>query len=65
MNLLNQNLYHAKSTDNYKIGFEKKGFFSATLGYIEEYCTKNGFDIINLYGSNNRVYKLIKRRYFS
>jgi len=54
-------MYHAKSSGIDKMELEKKGFFSAALGYIEEHCTKNGFDIVNVHGSNNRVYELIKR----
>ena len=61
INLLNHTLYHAKSSGIDKMELEKKGFFSSALGYIEEYCTKNGFDIVNVHGSNNRVYELIKR----
>ncbi|MHA1932115.1 MAG: hypothetical protein ACW96X_06220 [Promethearchaeota archaeon] len=61
INLMNHTMYHAKSSGIDKMELEKKGFFSAALGYIEEHCTKNGFDIVNVHGSNNRVYELIKR----
>lgn len=41
--------------------FDKKEYFPNALAYIEDYITKNGFDIINVHGSNIRVYHLIKR----
>jgi len=63
INLMNHTMYHAKSSGIDKMELEKKGFFSAAIGFIEEYCTKNGFDIINVHSpsSNSRTYELIKR----
>jgi len=61
INLLNRSMYHSTSSGINKTKFEKKGFFPEVLAYIEDYVTKNGFDIINVTGENIRIYHLIKR----
>ncbi|MFW9822266.1 MAG: hypothetical protein ACFFE4_05000 [Candidatus Thorarchaeota archaeon] len=61
INLLNRSMYHSTSSGVNKTKFEEKAFFPKVLAYIENYCTKNGFDIINVTGENIRIYHLVKR----
>jgi hypothetical protein len=62
LNILAHSLSHATSSGGKAIKFDKNEFFSNSLKYIEEYITKNGFDIINVHGSDQMyVYHLIKR----
>ncbi|MHA2398616.1 MAG: hypothetical protein ACXADU_06980 [Promethearchaeota archaeon] len=61
INLLNRSMYHSTSSGVNKTKFEEKAFFPQALAYIEDYCTKNGFDIINVTGENIRIYHLVKR----
>ncbi|MFW9864703.1 MAG: hypothetical protein ACFFEN_01265 [Candidatus Thorarchaeota archaeon] len=61
VNLLARTMTHAKSTGVETTKYEKKSFSTNILAYIEDYITKNGFDIINVYGDNLMFYHLIKR----
>jgi hypothetical protein len=61
VNLLARSMTHAKSSGVETTKYEKKGFFPKVLAYIEDYITKNGFDIINVHGDNLLIYHLIKR----
>ena len=61
VNLLARSMTHAKSSGIETTKFEKKSFTPKILAYIEDYITKNGFEIINVYGDNLMVYHLIKR----
>jgi len=61
LNILAHTLNHASSSGVKTTKFDKKDYFPSALAYIEDYITKNGFDIINVHGSNIRVYHLIKR----
>lgn len=61
INLLNRSMYHSTSAGVNKTKFEEKVFFPKVLAYIEDYCTKNGFEIINVTGENIRIYHLVKR----
>jgi len=62
LNILAHSLNHATSSGGKSMKFDKNEFFSSSLKYIEDYITKNGFDIINVHGSDQMyVYHLIKR----
>ncbi|MFX0058474.1 MAG: hypothetical protein ACFE85_11755 [Candidatus Hodarchaeota archaeon] len=62
INLLAHSLSHASSLEVKKIEFEKKGFYQKALAYIEDYMTKNGYDLVNVHGSEQMyVFHLIKR----
>ena len=62
INILRRSLTHLRSSGMTKAEFDKKDFGPEIMKYAEEYCTKNGFDIINCEThSNMRVYHLIKR----
>ncbi len=61
LNILAHTLSHASSSGVKTTKFDKKEYFPNALAYIEDYITKNGFDIINVHSSNIRVYHLIKR----
>jgi len=62
INLLAHSLSHASSLGVKKIDFEKKGFYQQALAYIEDYMTKNGYDLVNVHGSEQMyVFHLIKR----
>jgi len=62
INLLARSLSHASSTEVKTMKFDKKGFYSAALAYIENYATKNGYDLVNVAGSDTMyVFHLIKR----
>ena len=57
INILARKMYHAKSSGINTTEYPKKegGFYHKVLAYIEEHCTKNGFEIINVHGSD-RMY---------
>ena len=57
VNLLSRTMYHTKSSGIDTIKYDKKegGFYHKILAYIEDHCTKNGFEIINVHGSD-RIY---------
>ena len=57
VNMLTRSMYHAKSSGIETTKYDKKegGFYHKILGYIEDHCTKNGFEIINVHGSD-RMY---------
>ncbi len=60
--MLGRSLSHASSTEVKTIKFDKKGFYSKALAYIENYATKNGYDLVNVAGSETLyVFHLIKR----
>jgi len=62
INLLGHSLSHASSSEVKTMKFEKKGFYQKALAYIEDYMTKNGYDLVNVHGSEQMyVYHLIKR----
>ena len=62
INMMQHTLSHLSSTDYNKVEFEKKGFGPGIMKYVEDYCTKNGFEIINAETPNNmRIYHLIKK----
>ena len=62
INLLGRSLNHASSTEVKTMKFDKKGFYSKALAYIENYATKNGYDLVNVAGSEILyVFHLIKR----
>ena len=62
INLLARSLSHASSSEVKTMKFEKKGFYQNALAYIEDYMTKNGYDLVNVHGSEQMyIYHLIKR----
>jgi len=61
VNLLARRMTHAKSSGVETTKYEKASFSPNVLAYIEDYITKNGFEIINVYGDNLMVYHLVKR----
>jgi len=62
INLLAHSLSHASSTEVNTMKFDKKGFYTEALAYIENYMTKNGYDLVNVAGSETvYVFHLIKR----
>ncbi len=62
INLLARSLSHASSTEVKSMKFDKKGFYSEALAYIENYATKNGYDLVNVAGSDTvYAFHLIKR----
>ena len=62
INLLARSLSHANSTEVNTMKFEKEKFYSNALKYIEDHITKNGFDLVNVHGSDRvYVFHLIKR----
>ena len=62
INLLARSLSHASSTEVKTMKLDKKGFYSEALTYIENYMTNNGYDLVNVAGSETvYVFHLIKR----
>ena len=62
VNLLGRSLSHASSTEVKTMKFDKKGFYSEALAYIETYMAKNGYDLVNVAGSETvYVFHIIKR----
>ena len=62
INLLGRSLSHASSSEVKTMKFEKKGFYSEALAYIENYMTKNEYDLVNVACSETMyVFHLIKR----
>ena len=62
INLLAHSLSHASSSGVKTMKFEKKGFYQEALTYMEDYMTKNGYDLVNVHGSEQiYVFHLIKR----
>ena len=62
INLLARSLSHASSTEVKTMKFDKKGFYSEALAYIETYMSKSGYDLVNVAGSDTMyVFHLIKR----
>ena len=61
VNIMSKTIGHASSTEVKSMKLDKTDFFPKYLAYIEDHCTKNGFDIINVSGENTRIYHLIKR----
>ncbi|MFX1494973.1 MAG: hypothetical protein ACFFBZ_11875 [Promethearchaeota archaeon] len=62
INLLARSMSHASSSEVKTMKFEKKGFYQNVLAYIEDYMTKNSYDLVNVHGSEQMyVFHLIKR----
>jgi len=62
LNILRHSLNHGTSSGVTKMELEKKNIFPATMKYIEDYCTKNGFEIINVSVEGNiYIYHLMKK----
>ena len=62
INILARSLSHANSSEVKTIKYEKEKFYSNVLAYIENFMTKNGFDLVNVHGSDRvYVFHLIKR----
>ncbi|MFW9773278.1 MAG: hypothetical protein ACFFBY_11865 [Promethearchaeota archaeon] len=63
INLLAHSMSHASSSGVKTLKFEKKkGFYQEFLTYVEDYMTENGFDLVNVHGSEQMyVFHLIKR----
>ncbi len=62
INMMARTLGHLSSSDYKKVEYEKKGLGPNILKYVEDYCTKNGFEILFAETSGNiRIYHLIKR----
>jgi len=62
INLLARSISHANSTEVKSMKWEKEKFYSRALAYIEDFMNKNGFDLINVHGSDRvYVFHLIKR----
>ena len=62
INLLARSMSHASSSEVKSMKFEKKGFYQNALTYIEDYMTKNGYDLVNVHGSEQMyVFHLIQR----
>ena len=55
--MLARTKHHTSSSGITTTKYDKKegGFYDKVLKYIEEHCTKNGFEIINVHGSD-RMY---------
>lgn len=53
---------HASSSGVKTMKFENKGFYQEFLKYMEGYMTENGFDLVNVHGSEQMyVFHLINR----
>jgi len=62
INLLARSISHANSTEVKSMKWEKEKFYSRALAYIEDFMNKNGFDLVNVHGSDRvYVFHLIKR----
>ncbi|MFX1354838.1 MAG: hypothetical protein ACFE8V_14375 [Promethearchaeota archaeon] len=62
INFLARSMSHASSSGVKKVKFEKKGFYQEFLTYLEDYMTTNGFDLVNVHGSEQMyVFHIIKR----
>ena len=62
VNMLARTLYHANTSEVKTIKYEKEKFYSKVLVYIEEFMNKNGFELINVHGSDRiYIFHLIKR----
>ncbi|MFX1274242.1 MAG: hypothetical protein ACFFBP_15130 [Promethearchaeota archaeon] len=62
VNILGHSLTITGSSGIIKEEFEKKDFGQNLMKYIEDYITKNGFDITNAETAGNiRLYHLIKK----
>ena len=62
INLLARSLSHANSSEVKTIKYEKEKFYSRALAYIEDFMDKNGYDLVNVHGSDRvYVFHLIKR----
>ncbi len=62
INLLGRSLSHASSTEVKTMKFDKKGFYSEALAYIENYMTKYGYDLVYVAGSDTvYAFHIIKR----
>ena len=62
VNILAHALYHANRTEVKTIKYEKEKFYSNVLAYIEDFMNKNGFELINVHGSDRiYIFHLIKR----
>ena len=55
-------LYHSNSSEVKSIKYDKEKFYSKALAYIEDFMNKNGFDLVNVHGSDRvYIFHLIKR----
>jgi uncharacterized membrane protein YqiK len=62
VNILTHTLYHANRTEVKTIKYDKEKFYSNVLAYIEDFMNKNGFELINVHGSDRiYIFHLIKR----
>ncbi len=62
INLLGRTLSHANSSEVKIIKYEKEKFYSRVLAYIEDFMDKNGYDLVNVHGSDRvYIFHLIKR----
>ena len=62
LNILARSLHHANTSEVKTIKYEKEKFYSKALTYIEDFMNKNGFDLVNVHGSDRvYIFHLIKR----
>jgi hypothetical protein len=62
VNMMARVLYHANRSEVKTIKYEKEKFYSNVLAYIEDFMNKNGFDLVNVHGSDRMyIFHLIKR----
>ncbi len=62
VNLTARTLSHIDSSKMKKVEFKKDGFDPAFIRYVEDYCTENGFEIVNAETAGIvRNYHLIKK----
>lgn len=62
VNMLARTIYHANRLEVKTMKYEKEKFYSKALAYIEDFMNKNGFDLVNVHGSDRLyIFHLIKR----
>ncbi len=62
INIMGRSLTITSSTGTTKADFQKDNFGKEVMKYIEDYITRNGFEVINAETNGNiRLYHLIKK----
>jgi hypothetical protein len=62
VNLSQHSLTHLSSSELKKVKFDKDGFGPGFMKYVEDYCSENGFEIINAETAGiTRNYHLVKK----
>ena len=62
INMLAKHMTHATAKDVTKIELDKKNMYPQVLTYINDYCNKNGFEVLNFIADGNaHYYCLVKK----